>query len=195
MSPRSRQVNDAIRAESRARILEHALEQFAANGYDRTTIRAIAKSAGISQGLIYNYFASKDALLRAIFEQSMQDVQESFQRAEEAPPGQRTVALVRAAFELLERNQRFWRLSYGVRMQAPVLSDLGDGLQRWTETITRTLRGYLQEDGFDEPKLEARVLFALIDGVAQHYVLDPAGYPLEEVVERIVSWYATSGHS
>jgi hypothetical protein len=80
-------------------------------------------------------------------------------------------------------------------MQAPVLSDLGDGLQRWTETITRTLRGYLQEDGFDEPKLEARVLFALIDGVAQHYVLDPAGYPLEEVVERIVSWYATSGHS
>jgi AcrR family transcriptional regulator len=189
MSPRSAKANEAIRAESRARILGHALELFAAQGYDRTSIRHIAERAGISQGLIYNYFESKEDLLRAIFEHSMADVRKSFDAAASAPSGGRTEALVRAAFELLARNERFWRISYGVRMQAPVLAGLGAGLQQWTSTIRETLEGYLRDDGFDEPEVESRILFATIDGVAQHYVLDPAHYPLRDVVEGIVARY------
>ena len=190
MSPRSHAANQAIRAESRALIVEHALELFAREGYDRTTIRGIAESAGISQGLIYNYFRSKEELLQAIFEQSMLDVRESFARTEQAQPGARTAALIRSAFEILERNQRFWRISYGVRMQAGVLAGLGDGMHRWTAEIRDKLHGYLSEDGFEEPLLEGLILFALIDGVSQHYVLDPSRYPLGPVVERIVQRYS-----
>jgi AcrR family transcriptional regulator len=189
MSPRSQAANQAIRAESRALILEHALELFATHGYDRTTIRGIAESAGISQGLIYNYFRSKDELLRAIFEQSMADVRQSFATAERAAPGGRTAALIRSAFELLERNRRFWRISYGVRMQPGVLAELGEGLHRWTQEIDQKLQGYLREDGFEEPALEGAILFALIDGVSQHYVLDPGRYPLDAVVQRLVARY------
>jgi AcrR family transcriptional regulator len=189
VSPRSAEANQAIRAESRALILEHALQLFAEDGYDRTTIRGIAERAGISQGLIYNYFRSKDELLRAIFEQSMADVRESFHVAEEAPKGERTAALIRAAFAGVERNQRFWRISYGVRMQGAVLADLGEGLHRWTAEIHHTLQGYLREDGFDEPEIEGALLFAVIDGVSQHYVLDPKRYPLAQVMERLLARY------
>jgi AcrR family transcriptional regulator len=194
LTPRSAHANQAIREESRARILESALELFASHGYERTTVRSIAERAGISQGLIYNYFQSKEDLLRALFERSMDDVRASFAAAERAQRGARTVALVRAAFDLLEKNERFWRISYGVRMQASVLAGLGDGLQEWTSAILVTLERYLREDGVEAPALESRILFATIDGVAQHYVLDPAGYPLEEVVERIAATYAPRGH-
>ena len=190
MTPRSPESNQAIREESRARILEHALALFAEKGYERTTVRAIAGSAGISQGLLYNYFAGKEDLLRAIFERSMQDVRESFRHAEAAPAGGRTVALVRAAFAVLRRNERFWRLSYGIRMQTPVLAGLAEELHDWTSAVRGTLEGYLEEDGFEQPGLEAAVLYALIDGVAQHYALDPARYPLDEVVELIARRYA-----
>ena len=103
--------------------------------------------------------------------------------------GARTATLVRSAFQVLERNRRFWRISYGVRMQAGVLAGLGAALQEWTSTIHRTVQRYLKEDGFDESELEARVLFALIDGVSQHYVLDPEHYPLARVAERIIARY------
>jgi AcrR family transcriptional regulator len=189
MTPRSPESNEAIRAESRARILEHALALFAELGYERTTVRAIAERAGISQGLLYNYFRGKDDLLYAIFEQSMRDVRESFALAEEAPAGRRTEALVRAAFEVLGRNERFWRLSYGLRMQAPLLTGLGEGLHRWTAEVRATLERYLREDGFERPELEATILFAHIDGIAQHYVLEPERYPLGEVIEALVQRY------
>jgi AcrR family transcriptional regulator len=167
---------------------------FAKHGYDRTSIARIARAAGISQGLLYIYFPGKDALLEAIFEQSMRDVEESFARADAAAsPGERVEQLVRGAFDILKRNQDFWRLSYGVRMQPGVLSGLGKRLTDWTAAIRATLGRYLAEAGVKEPELEAEVLFAVIDGASQHFVLDPHRYPLDRVADRIISRFTSSG--
>ncbi|MGH7460100.1 MAG: TetR/AcrR family transcriptional regulator [Longimicrobiales bacterium] len=187
--PRSALQNQALRDHSRGRIIEHALQLFGQFGYDRTTIRMIAESAEISQGLIYRHFESKDALLQAIFEQSMQDVRASFVEAETCPPGERLERLIRASFEIIQENTLFWRLSYGVRMQAAVLEALGDQTQSWMQEIRLTLKRYLQEAGVAHPDVEAVILFALIDGVCQHYVLDPERYPLARITERIVDAY------
>jgi AcrR family transcriptional regulator len=50
---------------ARARIREAALEHFARDGYDRATTRAIAKTAGVSQGLLRHHYGSKEALREA----------------------------------------------------------------------------------------------------------------------------------
>ncbi len=194
MSPRSKSLNEQLRAESQTKIVEHALELFGQHGYDRTSITMIAKAAGISQGLVYHYFESKEELLRAIFERSMADVQASFAEADAAgTPQERIERLVRASFDILSRNLQFWRLSYGVRMQASVLAALGESIPRWTMTIRRKLEGYLREAGAPEPELEANILFALLDGVSQHYALEPENYPLTAVAERIVASYRHVG--
>jgi AcrR family transcriptional regulator len=58
-----------IQAEERRRqILETALNVFGTRGFQGTSIKDIAKAAGISQGLMYHYFASKEELLKAIIE-------------------------------------------------------------------------------------------------------------------------------
>lgn len=49
-------------------ILDAAAVVFAEKGFHPTTIRDIAKQAGIADGTIYNYFDSKTALLLGIFE-------------------------------------------------------------------------------------------------------------------------------
>ena len=50
---------------ARARIREAALEHFARDGYDRATIRAIAKTAGVSAGLLRHHYGSKEDLREA----------------------------------------------------------------------------------------------------------------------------------
>ena len=189
MSPRTAKQNEEIRASSRGRIVEHALALFAEHGYERTSVRMIAEAAGISQGLLYNYFANKQALLHAIFEESVADVRASFALADAAPPPERLERLLRGSFEILRRNMAFWRLSYGVRMQPAVLEGLGSELHEWTGAIRRTLLGYLRDAGIPQPEIEAAALFALIDGISQHYVLDPDRYPLDAVIELVVARY------
>ena len=57
----------SIRAEAqRTRILDAARRCFAERGFHGATIAAIADTAGMSQGLIYRYFASKAAIIHAI---------------------------------------------------------------------------------------------------------------------------------
>jgi AcrR family transcriptional regulator len=48
--------------DTRAEILEAARRQFAAHGYDRATMRAIAGEAGVDPSLIHHYFGTKDQL-------------------------------------------------------------------------------------------------------------------------------------
>jgi AcrR family transcriptional regulator len=191
MSPRTTQQNQALREESRAKIMAAALRLFSANGYERTTVRQIAEVAGVAQGLLYSHFAGKDELLLALFERSVQNVYESFALAERGDPlRSQVVRIVEAAFAVLRANLEFWRLSYGVRMQQPVLAAIGAELPDWTTAIRTTLERALRDAGAAQPEIEAALLFATIDGVAQHYVLDPGGYPLDAVVDALTARYA-----
>jgi AcrR family transcriptional regulator len=54
--------------ERRSQIMDTALKVFAEKGFSGTSIKDIAEAADISQGLMYHYFASKDALLKATIE-------------------------------------------------------------------------------------------------------------------------------
>ncbi|MCB0506551.1 MAG: helix-turn-helix transcriptional regulator, partial [Cyclobacteriaceae bacterium] len=66
MSPRTPEQNEQIRAESKHRIMEAAFELIAKSGYESTSISMIAKKAGVSKGLLYNYFESKEDLVKAL---------------------------------------------------------------------------------------------------------------------------------
>jgi AcrR family transcriptional regulator len=74
MSPRSPEQFREIREEKMTLIMDVALRHFANDGYYRTTISHIARHAGISKGLLYNYFESKEALLRAIIQKSINEI-------------------------------------------------------------------------------------------------------------------------
>ncbi|MFF5188157.1 TetR family transcriptional regulator [Streptomyces sp. NPDC000345] len=50
---------------TRTAILDAARERFAADGYERTTIRAIAKDAGIDPSMVMRYYGNKEGLFAA----------------------------------------------------------------------------------------------------------------------------------
>lgn len=54
--------------DRREQILDAAMHVFAEKGFARATNKDVAREAGITPGLIYHYFESKEALLMAIVE-------------------------------------------------------------------------------------------------------------------------------
>jgi AcrR family transcriptional regulator len=61
--------------ETRSRILEAALELFAASGFDGASTRTIAERAGVNLPAIQYYFGSKEGLYRAVVEQIGEQMQ------------------------------------------------------------------------------------------------------------------------
>jgi AcrR family transcriptional regulator len=60
--PSARPTRAQQRRRTEESILAAARQMFAELGYDRTTIRAVAKAAGVDAGLVMHYFGSKDEL-------------------------------------------------------------------------------------------------------------------------------------
>lgn len=56
--------------QTKALILRTALEMLRERGYENTTMRAIAKEAGVSLGNAYHYFGSKEDLIQAFYQQT-----------------------------------------------------------------------------------------------------------------------------
>src|SRR5581483_4770923 len=62
--------------ETRRRILTAALDLFRRSGFEQTTMREIAAEADVALGSAYYYFASKEALVMAFYEQASEEMSE-----------------------------------------------------------------------------------------------------------------------
>jgi len=121
MSPRTTRQFEEIREEKRTLIMDSALEHFAKEGYHATTITHIAKHAGISKGLMYNYFESKEALLRAIIERSVKEVLNYFDTNRDGYLSEDEFEFfVRKIGILLRQKRVFWSLLFQILMQSEV---------------------------------------------------------------------------
>ena len=67
---------DKIPKEKRDRILNVAIEEFANNGFENTSIQQIAKKSGISVGSVYKYFENKETLFSMVVHEGMSSLEE-----------------------------------------------------------------------------------------------------------------------
>ncbi|WP_207430430.1 TetR/AcrR family transcriptional regulator [Sabulibacter ruber] len=173
------------REASAQNIIDTAMALFAEQGYDRTSIRQIAESAGISLGLLYNYYKSKDELLKAILVKGREDILKSFEKPEGLTPFGYLEHHIRTTFQVLEQNKNFWRLYHSLRLQSEILKELEKEVEQENQLVLQLLTQNLAAAGSTSPSAEAVLMFATIDGIAQHYLMLP-NYPLQDVMIRYI---------
>jgi hypothetical protein len=121
MSPRTPQQFKEMREDKMTLIMDVALEHFANEGYFRTTISHIARHAGISKGLMYNYFDSKEALLKAIIHRSVNEVYKYLDIDRDGYLSEDEFEFfMRKINVLLKEKRYFWRLLMQLLMQNDV---------------------------------------------------------------------------
>ena len=122
MSPRTAIQFKELREEKRSLIMDTALERFASEGFHNTTINHIARHAGISKGLMYNYFKSKDELLAEIIDRSVSEMYMYFDADRDGIlTGDEFELFIRKLFTLLKEKRSFWQLFFQLIMQKDVM--------------------------------------------------------------------------
>src|SRR5215467_8955921 len=100
LEPKRRIPRQARAEETVAAILEGAAQILEAGGLAAFTTNAVAERAGVSIGTLYQYFADKQAILRAIAERELRatlaKVAQAMTEDHDAPIEQRVRAVVRA---------------------------------------------------------------------------------------------------
>ncbi|QYR22483.1 TetR/AcrR family transcriptional regulator [Paenibacillus sp. sptzw28] len=106
MSPLNKQQLDQIREERREQIKQAALKIFARHGYAGTKTSVIAAEAGISEGLIFRYFKSKDELFTALVQELLEEARKETGNAQ-LLPGSPVEQIKAFTEDMLDENNKF----------------------------------------------------------------------------------------
>lgn len=85
MSPRGKNLNEKMRAEALSKITRAALEVFAEYGYHATTMEQIMRVSGLSKGLVYHYFPSKEKMFFYLIDAAIEISRNTWSPALDAP--------------------------------------------------------------------------------------------------------------
>jgi AcrR family transcriptional regulator len=80
--------------ERRAAIIQVAKKMFAEKGFDRTTTRELADSAGISEALLYKHFPTKEALFSAMQQSCQHQNDPAIERLKALEPSTSTLVVM-----------------------------------------------------------------------------------------------------
>ncbi len=97
---------------TRQQILDASLRLFSERGFARTTVRDIARQAGITDAAIYYHFESKRELLDALVEERgfLNSLQNLERLTADLPLSETVVWMARGAINLMDDNRDFLRL-------------------------------------------------------------------------------------
>jgi len=114
-------------AERRQQLLQAALEVFSQKDFDDVSVDEIADAAGVSHGLIFQYFGTKKDLYIAIVEPLIEQFRERIQPDLAQPPAERLRQSIRAYAEAISEYPDGYRflLTRGARFAEPSRRPVG----------------------------------------------------------------------
>jgi AcrR family transcriptional regulator len=132
-------------ADTRQRALDVALELFAEQGYEKTSLREIAERLNVTKAALYYHFASKEALLSAIVDSLVEPADELVAWSQTQP---RTTEFrqeyLRRLAALLQGQLSRW-ISFAQQNQ-PVLRDHTEAGQKMQSRLLLLLRPIIEPD-------------------------------------------------
>lgn len=194
--PRTPEQFEEIRLKTKQKILEHSLRLFAEKGYHGTSISDIAKAAGVSKGLAYNYFKNKQHLVESIFEQIL-ELSEQYEKMfdEIKDPYKQLEYAINFTFDYMEENEEFWRLYVSLALQPSVMATAKKITHDFGERVFKLLISIFKKIGIPNPKAEAYILGGLFDGISLDYFFEKENYPMKSVKKKLLEKYSKEGLS
>ncbi|MCY4190203.1 MAG: TetR/AcrR family transcriptional regulator [Rhodospirillaceae bacterium] len=176
----------------RTKIVESARNEFQDHGYAASTIRGIAKRAGISTSNVYVYFESKLELLFAIYDPWLraQILQLEAQAAEIADPKERLRAIIATLWETFPAADGGFGTIFieGLAVSGRE-GQYSRDLLHWAEERLSTLVASCvpqeRADQFSDTAF-AHILFMAFDGFALNYGLIGPSRRLDRCLDLIV---------
>lgn len=164
--------------KTRERIFQTALGLFVEQGYDKTTMRDIAKAAECSLGLTYRYFASKEDLVLSLYERVADEMSVHANELATASLARRFDSVMKAVFARLEPYRDAFGSVLGSALNpksdVSVLGEKSSGVRRKVSRVfTTAVMGATDAPREPQAKQLATVLFSVHLLLILFWLYDP----------------------
>lgn len=189
MSPRTPEQNAEIRKGSKQKIMDAAFGLIARNGFEATSIAAIAAEAGVSKGLLYNYFSSKEELLKELVNSLIEMGNEFEEVMNFKDPKDGLKLMFEWFFKELRERLDHWRLLTELTLKIEKFEFVRDIVTAKMNEFINELEKMLRKLNYEDPLGEARLIGALFDGIGIQALIAREAYHLDELEQFLMNRY------
>jgi AcrR family transcriptional regulator len=167
-------VRSAAAEATRARLIDAAIEHFAADGLT-VSFDVVAADVGVTKGALYHHFGSKEGLVEAVYKEAVRRHADRVVEASAAGTGrERLLALIDASARLYGSATPFYRLLTSLHlaaaMERPALADIARRVQRNQRDYMIGLVREGQADGSIRPALDAEGLGLTVNAALEGFL-------------------------
>ena len=186
--------------DKRRQILDAAVRVFARKGFHASRVGDIAEEAGVAHGLLYHYFASKDAVLQAVFHENWSVLLERIGSVEETDEPavdqlRHVSAIILRTWLHLPDVVRVVIQEFGRSPElAARIGELAQPIDLIERVVARGIeRGEFRQD--IDPRVAATIVYGGIDELLTGWVLDrfPPARPTSRPPRRRSSRSTSAG--
>ena len=189
MSPKSKDQNETLRKASIEKIVNASIELFSSKGFETTSVSQIALKAGVSKGLIYNYFDSKKDLLKGVFDYFGSEERNIMIEVMDENPRIFLKNLFQYTFRELKERPDFWKMVMGMSIQPDMYSFIHEMAVEKMRKYFPLMKELLEGCGVENADQEAKLVAAQLDGICIHYLLIKESYPLDDIENYLINKY------
>lgn len=179
-----------MRESSRERILASSIEVFAAKGFHGASMDDVAASAGVSKGLAYAYFRTKEDLFAHALRERVRHLFDIGSAVDDTqPPRERLHALTAAAVERVRLDPDVFRLYLSMSLErtlAPVAKSVLRAMDAPMAHYLSVFRTIFSDAGSADPALDALTFRTAILGLLLRMVRSLEDLPVDRMIERLI---------
>lgn len=190
MSPRTVEQYEQIRSEKRTIIMNAAIEVFAEKSFQGASVSMIAQKAGISKGLLYNYFKSKEELLKEIIKNAADTIYQYFDPNHDGIlTAEEFFFFIRKNFQVVKENVNYWKLYSALVLQPSVLKLIDHDFDEVSANYIKLVYDLFERSGIEDVEGELLLLTSMVKGAIIQYVAMPDFFPIDKIESKILEYY------
>lgn len=181
-----------VAAERKDQIVRATVECITKYGYHNFSMQDVARTAGVSKGIIHYYFLNKDELMMSVLDKVAGDIETvlASEMSTITDPRRKFEVFMEVAFDIVRSTKEYYQVNMDFWTQINQKEDVRKVIARHYAKFRESAAAVIKE-GIDsgtfraiEPREYASYVLAVIDGISLQWLFDNNVFDLDGIVKK-----------
>jgi TetR/AcrR family fatty acid metabolism transcriptional regulator len=181
-----------VAAERKDQIVRATVECITKYGYHNFSMQDVARTAGVSKGIIHYYFLNKDELMMSVLDKVAGDIERVLaSEMESIPDAQRKLEVfIEVCFDIVRNTREYYQVNMDfwtqINQKEEVRKAIAKHYSKFRESAAVVIKEGVTQGVFRpvEPREYASYVVAVIDGLSLQWLFDESVFNYEGIVKK-----------
>lgn len=180
-----------VAAERKEQIVRATVDCITKHGYHHFSMQDVARTAGVSKGIIHYYFLNKDDLMMSVLDRVAGDIETVLLKDMTAveDPVEKLRIFVNVSFNIVRNTKEYYQVNMDfwtqINQKSEVREVIASHYAKFRETCVQVIEDGITKGVFKkvDPTVFASYVIAVIDGLSLQWLFDNGVYDYDATIQ------------